>query len=314
MNINDGLTDEERAALALDDNGDEIDGSGDGSGAGDGGSDAGDAGTAAGAGEGGDGGAGAGDAGANADAAAAGGADGAAAGGAGDDAGGSGAGAGDGAGEGAGASGEQPRPAFVAEAPADADARLKEIADKKGELRKQYDDGDITFDEFEEARDSLGKQEREIERALDKAAIAADMAQQQAKNDWNSAVGSFLKANTQYKEGSVLYRALDMEVKRVANENPRLSYNEILAKAHEGIVAEFGAPAGKTEQAKEETKPGVKKPVLPPTLRNVPSAEHADTSGNKYAALDRLAETDPMAYEEQLARMSKAERDAYCAQ
>jgi hypothetical protein len=211
--MNDGLTDEERAALELDDNGDATGTGGDGSG---GGVDAGGAGAAtdagAGAGSGGaasdgagTGAAGAGDAagaGAGADAGGAGGADGAGA--AGD---GNGAGNGAGAGEGAGATDAQPRPVFVAEAPEGAETRLKEIGDKKAELRKQYDDGDITFDEYDSAKDSLSTEERQLERRIDQANIAASMQQQQAKNEWESTVGSFLDANDVYKNNPVLYRA-----------------------------------------------------------------------------------------------------------
>jgi hypothetical protein len=327
MNLNDGLTEEERAALALDDNGDEVNGEGAGSGAGDGSGAGGDAGAgasgdgagnAAGAGAdaaGSDAAGSAGDAGSGAGSGA-GAADGAGAAGDGNGA-GDGAGAGEGAGEGADAEG-QPRPVLVAEAPADAEARLKQIADKRAELRKQYDDGDITFEEYDGAKDSLNAEERKIERAVDKATLAAELTQQQAKNEWETTVSGFLAANDSYKKNPVLYRALDSEVKRVASEESakNLSFRQILDKAHEAVSSAFGVPAAKPADPKpaDAANKGRKQPELPPTLRKVPAAESADTSGNKYAALDRLLETDPIAYENALAKMTKAERDAYCAQ
>ncbi|GJH00224.1 hypothetical protein [Paraburkholderia terrae] len=312
--MNDGLTDEERAALELDDNGDEKSAAGSGAGG-----DAGDSnGAGAGTGAGDEGaGAGAGDAGGadagNGNGAGSGAADGAGAAGDGNGA-GDGAGAGEGAGAGAAADG-QPRPVFVAEAPENAEARLTEIGQKKAELRKQYDDGDITFDEYDSAKDSLSSEERRLEREIDKANMAASMQQQQAKNEWESTVGSFLDANDIYKSNPVLYRALDAEVKRVASteEAKNYSFKKILEEAHKSVSGAFGIKKADTPPVNDPKKGERKQPELPPTLRNVPAAESADTSGNRFAALDRLLETDPMAHEEALARMSKAERDAYMA-
>ena len=38
-----------------------------------------------------------------------------------------------------------------------------------------------------------------------------------------------------------------------------------------------------------------------------------DTDGGRFAVLDRLAATDPIAYEDALAKMPEAERNAYMA-
>jgi hypothetical protein len=218
-------------------------------------------------------------------------------------------------------------PLLVAEAPADADAKLKEIGDKKAELVEQFDNGDITAKEYQTQLDALGRQERELERAIDKAKIATEMKQQQEMSAWLGQVNDFThKAHPEYSKSRVRWTALDTFVKEIAAkpENANLDGREILRQAHEMVVADLGeaAPApsadagGKTGGKKDE-KDG--KPLKgakidpPPTLAKVPAAENQDVDGGRWAALDRLADTDPLELEEKLMKMSAEDRDAYLA-
>lgn len=203
-------------------------------------------------------------------------------------------------------------PLLVAEAPEDAAAQLESISSKKEELITQFDDGDITAKEYQQQLDALAKQEREIERALDKAEIAAEMEKQRKYNEWVSTVNGFLDTNKVYKDNPRLYRALDQEVKDVAATPEAANWdgNQILKKAHENLSEAFGL--GKAAPA-ADGKPGKTKPNLPPNLAKVPAADTNDMGAGKYAALDRLAAENPIAYEEHLAKMPDAERDAYLA-
>lgn len=290
-NQDDGLTDEERAALNEDDG----DGAGDGAGEGgtnnEGGGDGGEAGAA-----------GDGD----------GATDGAAAAGA----------AGAGGDQGGEPNTEQPAgqaaetaPILIAQAPADADAKLTEIATKKEELLTKFDDGDITAKEFQKELDALAKQEREIERAQDKAQIAADMEAQRQANDWKTTVDAFIRDNARYnpEKNESMYKLLDLEVRRVATtdefkgRSDSAAGREILQRAHELLAKELGF------EAKPQAKPQAKKPDLPPNLAKVPASEQNDTNGGKYAVLDRLAQNDPIAYEEALMKLPEGERNAYLA-
>lgn len=296
--IDDGLTDEERAALAEDDGEEGADGAEDESNEEEGAAD-----EAVGDGEGGDAGA---DDGA---------ADGDGGGSSGD------AAAGD---DGAGAAGDAEQPAgtpsasapiLVAEAPTDAQSKLDDIATKKEELIAQFDDGDITAKEYQQQLDALSKQEREIERAVDKAQLASEMEQQRQKNEWFSTVNQFIRSNPVYdpQKNPRLYRALDQEVRDLAvtPEAANWSGDQILAKAHENLTEAFGI--AKPKAAEPAKKQAVPKPDLPPNLAKVPAAEGSDTSGGKYAALDRLASSNPIAYEEALMKLSESDRNAYLA-
>lgn len=206
-------------------------------------------------------------------------------------------------------------PILVVDAPADADAKLKDIATAKDALISQFDDGDITAKEYQQQLDALAKQEREIERAVERSALAAEMEQQRLKNEWAATVNAFIEINDVYNPTTNprMYRALDQEVRDVAGstEAKTMTGAQILAKAHENLAQAFGfeakkeAPAGKVRR--------VPKPGLPPSLDKVPAAEMLDVTSGKYGALDRLASTNPLAYEEALMKMSDREREEYLA-
>lgn len=206
-------------------------------------------------------------------------------------------------------------PILVVDAPADADAKLKDIATAKDALISQFDDGDITAKEYQQQLDALAKQEREIERAVERSALAAEMEQQRLKNEWAATVNAFIAQNDRYDPTSNprMHNILHHEVIAVAGteEAKTMTGLQILQKAHENLAQAFGfeakkeAPAGKVRR--------VPKPDLPPSLDKVPAAETLDVTSGKYGALDRLASTNPLAYEEALMKMSDRERDEYLA-
>jgi hypothetical protein len=218
-------------------------------------------------------------------------------------------------------------PLLVADAPADAEAKFKEISDKKGVLLGQFDDGDITAKEYQTQLDSLNKEERALERAIDKAQTAAEMRQQQEMGEWMKQVTGFTtKEHPEYKTSRARWMALDSFVKEIAAENPNLDGGEILRQAHAKVIEDLGEaqtkqadPGGKKDDAAKKLDDKAGKPLKgskvepPATLGKIPATDNADITDGKFTALDRLAETDPMAHEEKLMKMSAAERDEYLA-
>lgn len=217
-------------------------------------------------------------------------------------------------------------PLLVAEAPADADAKLKEISEKKVTLVEQFDNGDITAKEYQTQLDALNKDERSLERAIDKAQTATEMRQQQEMNAWLGEVKDFTsKTHPEYGQSRARWMALDTFVKEIGSDpaNANMSGQAILAKAHEMVVADLGeaapkaADAGKKDDGKKDgkTTPPLKGAKIepPPTLGKVPASDNADIDSGRWTALDRLADTDPEAHEEKLMKMSAADRDAYLA-
>jgi hypothetical protein len=211
------------------------------------------------------------------------------------------------------------QPLLIAEAPAEAETKLAEIAQQKKDLRSKYDEGDLTFEEYEAQKEALDEQRLEIKLAVEKATLAADMEQQRQKNAWLATVNRFLGANPIYAQDKNprLYRALDAEVRELASKPEAANWTgeQLLAEAHKNLSEAFGLNKPEPNEGakpKGEKKP-IPKPALPPTLAKVPAAEATDTSGGRFAALDRLLTTNPLAYEEALAKLSENERNEYLA-
>lgn len=204
-------------------------------------------------------------------------------------------------------------PVLIATAPDDLDGQLAALAENKSALVDQFDNGELTAREYQQQLDALAKQEREIERVQFKAQLADDMRRQSEANAWANEVNTFIGEHKVYSGNEYAWNALDQAVRKIANnpDNSALSGRQILEKAHADLSKAFGWNE-KPEQ-KVESKPKIKHAAPPPTLSKMPAAELNDTDGNRYAALDRLMESDPLGYEAALGKMSKAERDAYLA-
>lgn len=209
------------------------------------------------------------------------------------------------------------------QAPENAEAKLTEIATKRDELADKFDAGELTAKELLAEQRKLDKQERDIERAADRAQMAGEMV----VAVWEkSTVPAFLDAHAHYRANPVLLGMLDTEVRRqqaAASEEGKDPLDPaILTKADEAIRAAVAALGGEVKPAQptaKETAKGAKaaeqaqKPEIPPTLGKIPAAEITGTD-SKYAALDRMADADPLAFENAMAKLSQSERDAYLAQ
>lgn len=206
----------------------------------------------------------------------------------------------------------QPAPILIAPAPENAEAKLAEIATQKDELLNQFDEGDITAKEYQKQLDTLAKSERAIERQQDRAELAATMDQQRLQNDWTSTCNAFVESHEVYKDNPRLYKALDAEVRELASKPDTASWtgDKFLAEAHKNLKAAFGfVESGKTIAADAKA---VRAPrEFPPNLAKVPAADVQDTNGGRFAVLDRMASSDPVGYEETLNKMSEADRTAY---
>ena len=206
----------------------------------------------------------------------------------------------------------QPAPILVAPPASDATAKLAEIEERKNTLLEQFDNGDVTAKEYQKQLDSISKEERAIERAQDRAELAAQMEQQRLQNDWNATCANFVESHTIYKDNPRLYKALDAEVRELAAKPETSSWSgqKFLDEAHKALKQAFGFSEGVSPD-RNGGKPAPRGRELPPNLAKVPAADVQDTNGGRFAVLDRLSSSDPIAYEEALSKMSQADRDAY---
>lgn len=210
-------------------------------------------------------------------------------------------------------------PMLVAEAPEDAEAKLADIATKKAELADKFDDGDLTSKEFTAQMDALSKEERTLERAIDKAQIAQDLENQRLTNERMSEINSFLKSvEIPHDPKNLRFRVLDAAVRDVASDeaNINLSATEVMQKAYdlcvsEGALAPKKAAADPAAKVDEPEKPARTPINAPPTLANLPASEITNTEDNRFAYLNRI--TDPDKREAAFAKLSVAEQEAYLA-
>lgn len=208
---------------------------------------------------------------------------------------------------------QPPAPVLVVQPPADAEAKLTEIATKKADLASKFDDGELSAKDYQLQLDALNKDERAIELQVHEANMAAKMAAQQARNSFLAEVKSFTEeVNPLYKQSAVAWKALDEAVKKVGSdpENANLTGKQILEKAHEIVTSDpvLKAAFGASRPAKAAAPRAAD---APPTLGRMPAAEITDTSGDKFAALDRLSSTNPLAYEEAVGKLSPSDLEAY---
>lgn len=205
-----------------------------------------------------------------------------------------------------------PFPQF--DAPADAAKRIDTLEQQKDDLAKQFDEGELTASELRAKMKPLEAEERALRDGLLKASLTIEAA----KTMWGQVeVPKFLRANPMYEQGSVLFDALDTEVRKLQTEALAAGGNQydptLIAKAHERITSGLIKAGVQLPGVKKAADPGGKKRELPPSLSNVPAADPTDVDENEFSALDRLADSDPLAFEEALAKMSDAERERYLA-
>lgn len=211
-------------------------------------------------------------------------------------------------------------PILVAEAPEGAEARLTEIATEKGALAEKLDDGDLTSKEYQAELDKLNKEERTLERAIDRAEIARDLENQRLTNERMTEINTFLKeVDIPHDPKNLRFKVLDAAVRDVANEeaNANLSAREVMQKAYDLCISEGALqpkkaadPAAKPADAKPAAKQ--KTPInAPPTLASLPASEINSTEDNRFAFLNRI--TDPDRREAAFNKLTPADQEAYLA-
>lgn len=211
---------------------------------------------------------------------------------------------------------EQQTPLLDAEMPEGYEDRIKELEGKRETLDVDFDDGELTSQEYRQQLREIENEERELRDQAFKAQIAQEMQESQQKTAWQKTVNSFLDDNDVYKQSRALYRELNDTVIEIANseEAAKMSGDEILAEAHKRVSSDpalapvFQRNAPEADAGSEEKgnkgKEGKKleRRNVPPTLANVPASDMTGAEeGGRFAKLDKM---DGLELESELARLS----------
>lgn len=205
----------------------------------------------------------------------------------------------------------KPTPLFKAELPADIEAKRTALDTQEDDLVKKFDEGDITFAEYNKELRSLNRERADLDRAELKAELAQEAQQSQVEQTWQTTANTFVAEHPLISKNETTWSSFDAIVRRVTAETMQKGEQPSrrdLEKAYKQWTEDLGIADAGTQKSQPKQK---KQNVVPPNLGKVPAATANDTDDGKFAHLDRLAESDPLAFEAALAKMSDAQRDEY---
>lgn len=217
-----------------------------------------------------------------------------------------------------------PQPVFKPVATEELKAKYDDIDKREEELIEKFEEGELTTREYNAQLRELNKERGDLDWQQRKDELNRESVEQQIERQWQADVKAFAERHPEIYASEEDFKALDLLVQSItkAKAEQGLRYGEAdLERAYRIWADERGIappkPANeepKQEQAAQQQKqPKQQQKALdiPPTLAKVPAAAPEDTDDGKFAALDRLAESDPQKYQETIARMSADEYDAY---
>lgn len=205
----------------------------------------------------------------------------------------------------------KPTPLFKAELPADIEAKRTALDTQEDDLVKKFDEGDITFAEYNKELRSLNRERADLDRAELKAELAKEAQQSQVEQTWQTTANTFVAEHPLISKNETTWSSFDAIVRRVTAETMQKGEQpgrRDLEKAYKQWTEDLGISDAGTQKPQPKQK---KQNIVPPNLGKVPAATANDTDDGKFAHLDRLAESDPLAFEAALAKMSDAQRDEY---
>ena len=199
----------------------------------------------------------------------------------------------------------RPRGAVEATLPDDYDEQVKANATARKELRAKYNDGDITFEEYEDQSEQLNDKRQDLRDLKFKADLATESSQQALLNHWASVINPFTAAHPELSEDEVSKSAFDTYLHQTTGPVMKaggMPGQAEIDKAYELWCKRFNfTPAG----GQQQQQPGQKRDIkVPPTLGGLPAASATSVEDGKLAAIQRLTGVE---YEEALAKLSSAE-------
>lgn len=214
-----------------------------------------------------------------------------------------------------------PQPVFKPVATEELKAKYDDIDKREEELIEKFEEGELTTREYNAQLRELNKERGDLDWQQRKDELNRESVEQQIERQWQADVKAFAERHPEIYASQEDFKALDILVQSItkAKAEQGLRYGEAdLERAYRIWADERGIapPKPATEEPKQEQKqeqqPKQQKALdIPPTLAKVPAAAPEDTDDGKFAALDRLADSDPQKYQETIARMSADEYAAY---
>ena len=218
---------------------------------------------------------------------------------------------------------EKPAPqqqqAYRADLPANFSEQVEALKSKTEQLAESYKTGEIDFDEYRAQSAELQKESAVLERALTKAEIAKEIAEQSAHSEWQANVQRiFAQAakddGIDYATDAVKNQDLDTFIKALAANpaNHQQPMGWFVDEAHKRVLALHGISKAPAANQTKTDKPNRKPPTdaIPKTLAQVPGGDGPGDVAGEFANIDSL---DGEALEAAIQRMTPAQRERYMA-
>ena len=137
------------------------------------------------------------------------------------------------------------RRSYKADVPEDFQSQMEAVNAERKAIKDQFENGDLSFEEYEEKVQAVFERREELLKASVKAEISQEMRQQQAVETWESTVNSFLSKpvdGIDYRADQAKFDALDRYVKILAAdpENNDKSQQWFLEEAHAIVKVRSG--------------------------------------------------------------------------
>lgn len=193
---------------------------------------------------------------------------------------------------------------------------IEELSAELNKLDEQFEEGDISLKDYNAQRDALNQAKFRLEMYED---INRQVAVQTVENNWKAAQREFFSENRDYIENSILNAAYVHAVNSLlaTDEGKAMSDRQVLLKAKETVEESLGmkkGEGGKDDQgdagkaalaAAKKKEAGKGRDGM--SLRDMPKSQE-DESGDRFDALDRLEGEE---FENAIAKLSDSEREAY---
>ncbi|WP_275272300.1 hypothetical protein [Limnobacter sp. P1] len=216
-------------------------------------------------------------------------------------------------------------PRYKAELPANYNETLVKLSADEAALKQRFKDGEIEFDEFEEARAVIFEERSRLEKSAWKAEISQEMNAQTAEQQWESTVNGYLnsvKTEIDYLKDVEKAADFDQFVKVLAANpaNQDKSMEWFLQEGHRRVKVLHGIESAPVKDDKQDTttqkddkagKPNPRKPPLdaaPKNLSQVPGSDGPGDVQDEFSDIDRL---EGEAFEAALAKLTPAQRERY---
>lgn len=215
-----------------------------------------------------------------------------------------------------------PQPVFKPVATEELKAKYDDIDKREEELIEKFEEGDLTTREYNAQLRELNKERGYLDMQQLKDELNRESVEQQIERQWQNDVKAFLPDHPEISENEENWNSFDVVLRQVTAVRmaegkpygtPELERAYRIWADERGIAPPKPANEEPGQQQKQEQQPKQQQKAMdiPPTLAKVPAAAPEDTDDGKFAALDRLADSDPQKYQETIARMSADEYDAY---